>query len=77
MSLVEVEIEVDFRDVTQGLAEDRLECSFVDLVVKRDGEGLPAAGQKLPTNLDVAAFLVNSFEAELREDLEDVLTERA
>ena len=41
--------------------------------MKRDGERLAATGQKLPADFDVAAFLVDLFETELREDFENVL----
>jgi hypothetical protein len=64
-------MEVAFWNVSQGLAEDSFERPFIDLVVKRDGESLSATGQELPTDLDVAAFLVDFFETELREDFED------
>ena len=65
-------MEVDFRNVSKGLAEDRFERPFIDLVVKRDGERLSATDQKLPTDFDVATLLVDFFETELRENFENV-----
>ena len=47
--------------------------SFIDLVMKRDGERLAATGQELPADFDVDAFLVDLFETELRKDSQDVL----
>ena len=47
-------IEVALRNVSQGLAEDRFERPFIDLVMQRDRERLAATGEKLPTDLDVA-----------------------
>ena len=70
---IEVWMEVDFRNVSQGLAEDRFERPFIDLVMKRDGERLSATGQKLPADFDVAGFLVDFFKTELCEDFENVL----
>ena len=66
-------MEVAFRNVSQGLAEDRFERPFIDLVMKRDRERLPATRQKLPADFDVATFLIDFFETELREDFENVL----
>src|ERR1035438_661624 len=70
---IEMWVQVGFRNVSQSLAEDCFERPFIDLVMKRDGERLPATGQKLPADFDVAAFLVDFLETELREDFEEVL----
>ena len=50
-----------------------LSVAFVDLVMQRDGERPAATGQELPADFDVAAFLVDFLETELREDFENVL----
>jgi hypothetical protein len=39
---IEVRMEVGFRNVPQGLSEDRFERPFIDLVMERDGERLTA-----------------------------------
>lgn len=65
---VKVRCQVGFRDVTESLPKDRLQCSSIHLLVRHTRQCLTVSRQQHPPQLNVAPALRVFGKAELRED---------